>query len=178
MLIFLDGQDRVGKDSLIDQLRKHMKSPLFQVFHEGKPPADVDHRKWAIEHYDFMLRNAANSRRSSVSIYNRSHIGEVVWGPKYRGYNADFIFDLERQYLSYIEDSYLILLTDSSDRLMLRDDGKSLTKSITELDDVRSKFSAAFDKSCIRNKLHVKLEDVAFDDVFPTVWSFLHAKSE
>ena len=176
MLIFLEGQDRCMKDTLVDHLRKHMKSPLFQVFHEGKPPSDVDQKKWAVEHYSFMLRNAFTHQHSSISVYNRSHLGEVVWGSKYRGYDADFIFDLERQYLSYVEDAYLILLTDSADRLMARDDGKSLTKSTTELDDVRGRFSTAFDKSCIRNKLHVKLEDVAFDDVFPKVWSFLTCK--
>jgi hypothetical protein len=154
----LDGQDRCMKDTLIEQLRKHLKTPRIQVFHEGKPPSGVDYRLWAIEHYSFMLRNAFSNHQGGVIIYNRSHLGEVVWGPKYRGYDADFIFELER--------------------LMARDDGKSLTKSTQELDEVRSMFSSALDRSCIQNKLHVKLEEVAFDDVFPTVWSFINAKSK
>jgi thymidylate kinase len=174
----LDGQDRCMKDTTIEQLRKHLKTPRIQVFHEGKPPNGVDYRLWAIEHYSFMLRNAFSNHQGGVIIYNRSHLGEVVWGPKYRGYDADFIFELERQYLSYVEDAYLIVLTDTAERLMARDDGKSLTKSTQELDEVRSMFSSALDRSCIQNKLHVKLEEVAFDDVFPTVWSFINAKSK
>jgi hypothetical protein len=162
------------KDTLVDQFRKHFKSPLFQVFHEGKPPSGVDQKKWAVEHYSFMLRNAFTHQHSSISVYNRSHLGEVVWGPKYRGYNADFIFDLENHFLSSMDDAYLILLTDSAARLMARDDGKSLTKSITELDDVRREFIHAFDKSCIKNKIHIRLEEVAFEDVFNIVLNFVN----
>jgi thymidylate kinase len=36
MLIMLDGQDRCMKDTTIEQLRKHLKTPRIQVFHEGK----------------------------------------------------------------------------------------------------------------------------------------------
>lgn len=178
MLIFLDGEDRCGKDTLIEKLRSVITNPSVQVMHESKPPRGVDALNWATRHYDFMMRHARDNSADNVLIYNRCHLGEAIWGPKYRGYDAEFIFEMERHYLSHVEDAYLILLTDSADRLMLRDDGKSLTKSITELDDVRDMFSSAFDKSCIQNKLHVKLEDVAFDDVFPIVWSFINAKSK
>lgn len=178
MVIFLDGEDRCSKDTLIEKLGSVIVNPKIQVMHESKPPRDVDYLNWATRHYDFMLRQARDNSVNNVLIYNRCHLGEVVWGPKYRGYDAEFIFEMERHYLSHIEDAYLILLTDTAERLMARDDGKSLTKSTQELDVVRDAFSVAFDKSCIRNKLHVRLEDVAFDDVFPTVWSFINAKSE
>lgn len=177
MLILFDGQDRCMKDTLIEKLRKHLKSPYIQVLHEGKPPSDVDQFKWAIDHYSYMLCNARMTTDSEVAIYNRCHLGEVVWGPKYRGYNADFIFDLENRYLSSMDDAYLILLTDSADRLMARDDGKSLTKSITELDDVRREFMNAFDKSCIKNKIHIRLEEVVFEDVFDVVLNFIARSS-
>ena len=183
MLIMIDGLDRCGKDSLVEQLRKKFTHPEIQVFHEGAPPKVADPRQWAISHYDFMLRNARDASifpSNVISIYNRSHIGEVVWGSKYRGYNTDFVFDLERRYLSTIDpwNVYLILLTDTADRLMERDDGKSLTKSKEELDEVRGLYTDAFYRSCIGNKLHIRLENTKFEDVLPTTWRFLNDESE
>ena len=177
MVIFLDGEDRCSKDTLIEKLRSVIVNPKIQVMHESKPPRDVDYLNWATRHYDFMLRQARDNSVNNVLIYNRCHLGEVVWGPKYRGYDAEFIFEMERHYLSHIEDAYLILLTDSADRLMARDDGKSLTESITELDDVRREFTHAFDKSCIKNKMHIRLEEVAFEDVFDVVLNFIARSS-
>lgn len=176
MLVFIDGQDRCGKDTLIEKLRTQITNPKLTVQHEAKPPKGVDAEEWSRAHYQYMLSTAYQRYIYNESaIYNRTHLGETIWGPKYRGYNADFIFDLERNYLRSCQECFLILLTDSAERLMARDDGKSFYSSAGDLDWERNAFQSAFDHSCITNKLHIKLDEVAFENVFSTAWSFIDA---
>jgi thymidylate kinase len=177
MIIMLDGQDRCSKDTTIEQLRKVISNPHISVMHEAKPPSNTDPKQWAIDHYRYMLSNVRRASFSNeVLIYNRSHLGETIWGPMYRKYDTEFIFQMERDYLADLPNVFMVLLTDTSERLMARDDGKSLTQSAAELDAVRAKFVQSFDRSSIQNKKHVKLEEVKFEDVFQTVWSFINER--
>jgi hypothetical protein len=84
-------------------------------------------------------------------ILNRFHLGEYVYSPMYRGYNGDYVFDLELEprFDMAIQNSVLILLvTDSFS--FIEDDGKSFNFENAKLE--QDKFIEAFNKSNFVNK--------------------------
>ena len=49
--------------------------------------------------YDDMFKLMINSKDKDINlIFNRSHLGETVYSPLYRGYSGDYIFDIEKKY--------------------------------------------------------------------------------
>jgi thymidylate kinase len=95
-----------------------------------------------------ILRDAKYAR----IICDRTHLGEVVYAPIYRGYSGDFIFNLEEQFnVTGITGVRLILLTE--DFSMARhfvDDGKSFDNSNRA--DEQDMFIRAFNESTVDDK--------------------------
>ena len=82
--------------------------------------------------------------------------------------------------MSDYKNAALLLLTDSYDGIMERDDGNSIEQSIEEYEDVRGRFKLAFKDSVCVNKLHIDIRnDVGtIDKVLPTVLEWLNKIEE
>lgn len=164
MIFIFEGMDNCLKDTLIQELR-HTLSPETQVLKFSNPPKNLqDPESYQRRHFRDMFNllelNLVNSDRNII--LNRAHLGEYVYSPIYRGYKAEWIFDLEREFLRNSKHSsltILILLYDSNnEQLILREDGHSLSRSESEkLSAERESFIEAFNKSLFPLKIEFDL---------------------
>ena len=159
--------DNCLKDTHIQLLRGQL-SPETQVLKFSNPPRSYkDSESYQMSHFTDMFSllslNLNNSNRNLI--LNRAHLGEFVYSPIYRGYEAEWIFDLEAEFLDSINNNQsmikLILLYDSSnDQLLSREDGKSFSESDqNKLDNERMRFLEAFKRSLFKNKCKIDLSD-------------------
>lgn len=194
----IDGIDRLGKSSLIkriqDELGYHM------VIHYDKPqvlsnflshanliknadPADLENpelQDLSVENiarylYQYHANvNMFDLMKTSVPIiFDRTHLGEMVYAPLYRKYKGDYVFQMEQEFLrskpyTSPENVRLILLT-SSNTEMLQDDGLSFDPS--KKNEEQNMFIYAFNKSSIVNKVIVDVHNgqggyKSYDEVF------------
>ena len=89
-------------------------------------------------------------------IFNRSHLGETIYSPLYRGYSGDYVFNIEKKYANSIKRRilYLITLVNDPHTILKRDDGKSFYGNEEEIKAEVDGFKRAHRLSKIKNKLH------------------------
>lgn len=171
MIYIFEGMDKCLKDTFIQKLRGSL-APETQVLKFSTPPDVHNKEAYQKKHFKDMFNILTTSVTTSSRnvILNRAHLGECVYAPIYRGYSADWIFDLEEEFLS-VSSSHnsitkLILLYDSSNnQLRKREDGKSLSKMNDEkLNNERKLFIEAFHKSRFRNKIEFDLSLFVLSD--------------
>lgn len=185
MIIIVEGQDRCGKDSVIDFIKAKYFSSA--VFHEVKYTKINSIYGWNgyKEYKELLYRDAMRLVMTAAInninlILNRSWISEYVYASLYRGYEPKHLFIQENDYFTdgILDNVFLIVLTDKEDNLVKREDGNSLTTNSglryfkAEVD----KFKEAFDMTTIRkvNKLFLdvsKLDNV--EQVKQTIDLFL-----
>lgn len=179
--IIFEGIDRLGKSTLIDGIQN--KLGFMQEVHYQKPKLlDIYLRKARqdlmladddlsdkVKSYAYNLYQRASftqmlhmlSSRQNNFIMNRAHLGETVYAPRYRGYNGDYIFDLEDHFIGhhgsdFVETTLLILLhTTSFD--FVKDDGQSF--DFDKKDEEQNDFIRAFERSKIKHKLMLDVND-------------------
>lgn len=166
-----EGMDNCLKDTLIQLFRSGL-SPQTQILKYCSPPAGVANKElWRKAHFedmfDLIKTNLDNGSRNLI--LNRAHLGEYVYSPIYRGYEADWIFDLEKSFLHssdlYQSSIRLFVFYDSENfKLHFREDGNSLSNNNNEnLDKERDRFLQAFENSMIPNKRIFDLSDYPDD---------------
>ena len=153
MIIIIEGPDRVGKDTLIKSLKNRFyRENCIELHYSGVKPYDggmsvkdvsveINKNMFKILNTDFNF------------IVNRSHIGEMVYSPKYRGYSGDYVLELEKSLKR--SDVFLILLSDDPVTLASRDDGNNISNLVSDISDEIDAFRIALDKSRIKNKLEI-----------------------
>ena len=167
MVYIFEGMDNCLKDTLI-QLFRATLSPQTQILKYNSPPDGVSNIElWQKAHFedmfDLIKTNLDNGSRNLI--LNRAHLGEYVYSPIYRGYEGDWIFDLEKSFLGssdfYQSQIKLFVFYDSNNyNLHLREDGRSFSSNNNEnLDKERGRFLQAFQKSMIPNKSIFDLSD-------------------
>ena len=161
-LIIIEGLDRCGKDTLITNLTK--KLPQVLMRHWSFPQGDSNEAKtqWQkdtflneMEKWDIVKDTDYNE----TLIWNRSHIGEYVYGTIYRDSQPrTWIPQMERRYLLG-NNVYLIFLYADADFLLKEDDGQSYSTRKDDKELEIERFHDAIDKSIIFNKLNIKVND-------------------
>ena len=183
----IDGIDRLGKSSLIkriqDELGYHM------VIHYDKPkvlanhlwaakmikeanPADTDYDESYRQLSEENLARRLYQEDANVHmfkllqidvpiVFDRTHLGEMVYAPLYRKYSGDYVYKMEQELIdakpfSYETDIRLILLT-SSNTDMLVDDGLGFDPS--KKNDEQNMFIEAFNRSALKNKIIVDVHN-------------------
>lgn len=154
MIIFVEGPDRAGKDTCIRMLKDEVfvDPKTIEIHSSATPRGNQFGDLWSEMHYTHVLKHAVNMHMDGFTvIFNRSHLGEDVYGPLYRDTSGSFIYGLERRILP-LDSCYLILLTDSPENLLRRSDGLSLESD--KLDNIKQtvdRFDYVFEKSSIAN---------------------------
>ena len=163
----IEGLDRLGKSTLIDGILNTLG--YYQVIHFSKP-TDLDiYRKASMGrpsvaarlYQEEGFRNSMMLARSGARIvFDRWHLGEMVYAPMYRGYDGDYVLDLERRFhLDTVYDIRLILLTEDFEIAKhFVDDGQSLG-AIQNRQKEQQRFVDAFGKSIIRDKRIICVTD-------------------
>lgn len=153
-LYVIEGQDRCGKSSLVNALRKNIKNPKIAVMHSSKPPAGVDVVDWTVTYYYNLLDQAINMVNEGWDvILDRSWLGESVYGPIYRNVNIG-LKTMEEGCLDRIGaiDSRLIVMVDDASSIASRSDGESMSDDLNFLEKERAAFLVAYENTIVRNK--------------------------
>lgn len=152
----IEGVDRMGKSTLIRGLLEELGYHL--VVHYDKPkilaayahlPDPLFRYQWEL--YNEMFRLVAAKIKV---IFDRAHLGEMVYAPMYRKYNTEYIQSME----SYTDTSSArLVLLYTSDFSFIQDDGQSIDFSKKEQE--QALFMAAFETSTIADKVLVDVSN-------------------
>lgn len=191
-LLCLEGCDRTGKNTLIQSLLSIAENSVVRHFGTAKGETFLEKNANQFSFFDKEFKLAG--RREDFTIYdpirypydlwiwNRSHLGEYVYGSLYRNSKPEWIFELERTNNFHIDPNvYHILLYAEPDFLCKMDDGKSFTSKVEEKEKELNLFKYAFGRSLIRNKLAVQVDDGNGNyrpqiDIFNEVKQFIFGK--
>jgi thymidylate kinase len=182
MLIIIEGTDNVGKTTQANLIKERMKDRgVFHVVHYSSLPFKdkENHIEYSHSLYEdmFDMMDVLNKYGHNV-IFDRSHLGESVYAPLYRGYSGDFIFDIEKESVHKLSDSvYLITLVNDPKLVMSRDDGFSFYTNEQEVQDEVDGFIRAHRKSIIKNKLLINVGDMGPTEVSDHIFEFLTDKT-
>ena len=180
--IIIEGTDNVGKDTQQNLIIEKMNEYVFHKFHYSSLPFKDDkemHATYSKKMYDDMFKVMINCKDKDINfIFNRSHLGETVYSPLYRGYSGDYVLDIEKKYTKALrEDLYLITLTNDPHTILKRDDGKSFYGNEEEVKAEVDGFRRAHRLSTIKNKLHVNVGTMSADEVSNIIIDFLKTEN-
>lgn len=164
MNLIIEGIDRSGKSSLIQALLKEFGP--FVVIHSGKPTdSDMVHElfKKDVESGESSLKifqeiyfsQLFNLMRTSTAskvnlLFDRAHLGEFVYAPRYRNYDGTYVFEEEVRFDLANTDTYLVLLNITNFSKIV-DDGQSFDFSAKEAE--QKDFIEAFERSTLKKKM-------------------------
>lgn len=179
MLLIVEGMDRCGKTTLVEQLRKkYFTAPEILVHHSSSPPKVENPNQWEVDHYGRLFDTAHDLVKFGGFnvIFDRFHLGAIVYGAKYRNADPDGIYEIDINFFNRSNvDTAIVLLTDYPEAICSRDDGASLENSTEEYEQTRNGFIEAFGGSRCRNKFHINITDNGgFQNTFPAVVNFLN----
>lgn len=181
-LLIFEGLDRCGKDTIINKIASDY-AHLIRV-HFGFPEGTTNEEKteYQVKSFNSEMTVQSNLRfiygqnyfENGIYIWNRSHIGEYVYGQMYRDNNPEsWLKPLEERYFANDEDVHLIYLYADIDFLLKNDDGKSFTTDKKKKEKEMKLFNEAVDQSCIKNKLKIKVNDgneyISIDSIYEII---------
>jgi len=180
--IIIEGTDNVGKDTQQNLIIERMSNYVFHKLHYSSLPFRDDkqlHATYSKKMYDDMFKLMMASKDKDINlIFNRSHLGETVYSPLYRGYSGDYVFDIEKKYTTALrENLYLITLTNNPHNILKRDDGKSFYGNEEEVKAEIDGFNRAHKLSTIKNKLHIDVGNMSALEVSHLIISFLNREN-
>lgn len=193
-IIILEGPDNTGKDTqqkLIIQKLYKKEGLVFQTHHFSNCPFKTkkDHIAYSKKMYTDMFRTVREYCNREISaIFNRSHIGEAVYSPLYRGYDGDYVFRIEKLFNDSVtthyangkkcedrilDNIYLIVFVGDKNVIFSRDDKLSFYKDAEGVQKEREYFERAFEKSIIPHKILIDVTGKNIDEVNDIVMNFL-----
>jgi len=168
-LIIIEGTDRTGKDELCHWLSSKADNLYYRHWGFPKGDSNQDQIRWQQYAFkkEFDFYHGINCDKyfsdgnDTMMIWNRGHLGEVVYGTLYRDYDPEsWVYNLESLYAFDTQpEIYLILLEAEAEFVCENDDGKSFTNDIIKKKTEIALFNKAFDKSIIKNKLKIQVNE-------------------
>lgn len=162
-LIIIEGTDRTGKDTIIDKLVEENRNVIKK--HWSFPKGNTNEEKTQFQKKSFFenfeMYSLLNKHISddTVMIWNRSHIGELVYGTLFRDSNPEsWVWQLENFFgFDKNTEIYLILLYADAEFVTAKDDGNSYSSKLEDKKKEIEKFLAAYEKTSISNKIKIKV---------------------
>lgn len=152
-VLIVEGIDNVGKSTFIDAvIRLHGFRQVIK-FDKPKPCLSQTPKQYQQASFEagFDLIEKAISSSKTCLIFDRFHLGEVVYSPLYRGYSGDYVMDLEKEFAKRVNGSLraqiCLLFLKTSDFSIITDDGKSFDPKKQEIE--QSLFQDTFDRSVL-----------------------------
>jgi len=175
MIIIFEGMDRTGKDTQIKLLQKYLLDKPQVIYHYQKIDG-IDNnicKKYSKLLYKDMFKIINTNKNKRHIIFNRAHLGELVYGKIYRKYNANYLHKLEAK-IKDINNIYLIVLTSDNNKL---EDGNSLSNGeIKLINKEKELFINTFNNSNIKNKILIDINDKSIEDINKEILYFLKLK--
>jgi len=183
LFFIIEGIDNVGKSTLIKNLKNALNDYVFQTLHYSsvKQPTLELNIKYSTELYMQMFSMMLNQQRFDKSgiICDRSHLGEMVYGPIYRKHPGTYVLDIEKQFMcsrSLWDNLFLITLVDKAENVIARDDGLSFSVDVDEKDAEIYAFKEAHEKSQIKNKLLVDVSSYNEEKLIKHVLQYISSQ--
>ncbi len=143
MNLIFEGCDCTGKTSIINSIVKN-SDKSFKVFHFQRPPEHMAksqvrefQKQMFFVHSNYLIHD-------TDIIFDRYHIGELIYGKLYREYDIDYIEELEKLIK---EHCILICISASREVIEKRFDNKGMPRYDLE------KVNNLFIKHCKESKL-------------------------
>ena len=181
MIIIIDGPDNCGKTTQIAKLQPLLIDKPLHLLHYTKLKgfdSNNEMMTYSKNMYYDMFRILESNYKTSNFILDRSHISEIVYSPLYRDYSGDYIYDIERKFLTYNhnfwEEIYLIVFIDEAEALISRDDGLSHSVNLVDKEEEINMFRGTTIKSLIINKIIININGKSQDEVAEETKSFLN----
>jgi thymidylate kinase len=165
LFIIVEGPDNVGKSTLIQNLKNYYHSMPFHTMHysnvrqETPEEVQIYSKRLYTQMFDIMV-NQMKYGNSGI-IFDRSHLGEMVYGPIYRGYTGEYVLDIEKQYMNILDvwnNLLLITLVDTPENLIAREDGLSFTTDLGKKQIEIGNFMNAASSSNIKHKILINIQ--------------------
>jgi len=177
MNIIVEGLDNSGKGSLIKNIQDYFyfRNPItvkpVQVLYYSnfKTPTEYSRDISKIHYKNGFDLIKHSVHHNSHTIFDRFHLGEYVYSPMYRKYNGDYVFDLELKNQKFLSRTVLIVLIDSAENLIARDDGLSHSTNLAKKRLEIQSFATAYDLSIIPNKMLINVNGKTIQDVYNKV---------
>ena len=184
-LLIVEGLDQVGKDTLIESIAREYKHVIKR--HWGFPKGENNDEKTAFQQRQFMWEFNFYKKNKydfytddeMLMIWNRSHIGEFVYGTIYRNSNPEtWIPVLESGFhFDTNPNIYLVYLYADPEFVVKEDDGKSYSAKLEDKTREINAFHKAIDDSQIKQKLKIKVNDgdnyLSKDEILKKVKEFI-----
>lgn len=148
--IIIEGPDNVGKSTLIQGLKKVLTAITFHELHYSAVRGlNSEQTKLKSKHYYEQMFKLLSSDINFI--VDRSHIGEYVYGPMYRGYlesDLEVYTEMEQAFVDNLDSpkTIIIYLEDSVENLVLRDDGLSISNAEQHIKMEMVLFKAALEE--------------------------------
>ena len=159
MKLLIEGIDRLGKSSVAEAIENRLGFHLY--YHCAKPKKLTKYSGSAIEkperrYQKETFHNMFKVLESDVNIiFDRAHLGEVVYSPGIRGYDGDYVFNIEKKYNT--DDVVLVLLYADAD-FEVEDDKDSIQPWSLRPHE-QEEFKRAFERSVIKKKVMIKVNN-------------------
>ena len=191
-LIIIEGIDQCGKSSLIRNICKYYNYDNIVVRHFAKPPNGLSPK----DALNFQMLTFFKETQllywikesdkdvykyfETMVFYNRSYLGEYVYGQMFRGLDKD---KLKKHILKFEKDNILkyepklIMLTANPSFCLEKEDGNSFSQTLEQKTIEIQLFDEIFEKSSIKDKLKIKVDDfgrfIPKEDVLKRAVKFL-----
>ena len=195
MIVLFDGLDNTGKTTQIqklisyfankdmistvckyskfDKLDKKKEEKFSKRFYKDYFEKIVNWPDKVIPDPAYIAEDNIHYIHDNNLILDRGHISEAVYASMYRSYSGDYVWDLEKC-LENKYNIYLIVLIDSVEKAVEREDGLSLSNGNADKINIEiSKFAEAYKKSCIQNKIIIDINGLSIEEVFAQIIKFL-----
>ena len=141
--LLIEGVDCAGKTTLINNIIKNSDRD-FKIFHFQRPPENMAasqvqefQKQMFFVHSNYLIHD-------TDIIFDRYHIGELIYGKLYREYDIDYIEELEKLIK---EHCILICMSCNREQIEKRFDNKGMPRYDLE------KVNNLFIKHCKESKL-------------------------
>lgn len=176
--IIFEGCDRIGKSTQTDLTIRSHPSYTFHKLHystlpfKDNPELNLKYSKRLYESMFSFIESLKNTNHSFL--FDRSHLGETVYGSLYRKLDTDWVFDLEKKYSESLKDHlYLIVFVGKASNIISRNDGLSYYDNITSLQTEINKFRDSFQKSSIVKKLLIDVDNKTPQEINLEILNFI-----
>lgn len=161
-VVILEGLDRCGKSTQAKLLWKWLAKndpdkPILNLHYSSFKTKDQSHMNYVV------MFELIEDLSHTNFILDRSHIGEMIYAQKYRGYDGDYVLDIEDKY--DLKDYFLFTFIDEVDNLLIRDDGESLASAREDLIEEIQSFKHASLMSNIPHKLVINISNKTIEEV-------------
>lgn len=128
----IEGIDGLGKSTFINAIKNTYG--FYHYIHYEKPQAleVYDNDLFRYQSHSFHFGFELLEQKQVKCIFDRFHLGELVYAPRYRGYDGEYVFSMERDYKVEKWSHVKLILLVTSNWSHIVDDGLSFDFSAKE----------------------------------------------